>query len=560
MSDSTSGTENRKTSRCRKNSPSSEEASSGGNSSGGGPLKKGPWTAAEDAMLVEYVSKHGEGNWNAVQKHSGLSRCGKSCRLRWANHLRPDLKKGAFTPEEESRIIELHAKMGNKWARMAAELPGRTDNEIKNYWNTRTKRLQRAGLPIYPPEIRVQAQNESQQSQDIGLCRAGEKQRSDASQTTGFDIPDVEFKSLELNPGLLNCSPALLDIPPSSVLHKEFNSSHSFSFMFPIMHPHKRLREMETPFHSPVESTSNSFLSFDHYEDEEYGKLAQSFWSSSPYDADLSIDNPSPMDVLNGSHATINGNSSSSEPMSVATKLELPSLQYSESLGGSWATPSSPLPSLESVDTLIQSPISEQTRSDCPSPRSSGLLEAIVYESQSLKNSKSNSHPHTSEISLMAGNAAESSSQNICETKWGARGDPLSPLSQSAGSVFIEYTPVSGSSSDEPRSTESMPGGKIKPEAVDWVSAESDGKKDMSSLQLECLRPDVLLGSVWFARCSECNEDQALTTDMGQLLGDDLSCEFKQVGALPAESNQSCGIAASAWDNISTVYQLSKDH
>lgn len=103
-------------------SPSAEEATSEGNTTGGGVLKKGPWTSAEDAILVEYVEKHGEGNWNAVQKHSGLFRCGKSCRLRWANHLRPDLKKGSFTPDEERRIIELHAKMGNKWARMAAEV------------------------------------------------------------------------------------------------------------------------------------------------------------------------------------------------------------------------------------------------------------------------------------------------------------------------------------------------------------------------------------------------------------------------------------------------------
>ncbi|KAJ0110472.1 hypothetical protein Patl1_02010 [Pistacia atlantica] len=89
-------------------------------------LKKGPWTAAEDAILMEYVKKHGEGNWNAVQKNSGLMRCGKSCRLRWANHLRPNLKKGSFTPEEERIIIELHAKLGNKWARMAAQAQPRT--------------------------------------------------------------------------------------------------------------------------------------------------------------------------------------------------------------------------------------------------------------------------------------------------------------------------------------------------------------------------------------------------------------------------------------------------
>ncbi|WOG98813.1 hypothetical protein DCAR_0418158 [Daucus carota subsp. sativus] len=116
-------------------------------------LKKGPWTAAEDAVLLEYVKRHGEGNWNAVQKNTSLQRCGKSCRLRWANHLRPFLKKGPFTPEEEKTIIDLHAKIGNKWARMATQLPGRTDNEIKNYWNTRLKRRQRAGLPVYPVEL-----------------------------------------------------------------------------------------------------------------------------------------------------------------------------------------------------------------------------------------------------------------------------------------------------------------------------------------------------------------------------------------------------------------------
>lgn len=85
-------------------------------------LKKGPWTAAEDSILMEYVKKHGEGNWNAVQKNSGLARCGKSCRLRWANHLRPNLKKGSLTAEEERIIIELHAKYGNKWARMASQV------------------------------------------------------------------------------------------------------------------------------------------------------------------------------------------------------------------------------------------------------------------------------------------------------------------------------------------------------------------------------------------------------------------------------------------------------
>lgn len=94
----------------------------GGEGVGHTVLKKGPWTAAEDAVLLEYVKRQGEGNWNAVQKNSGLQRCGKSCRLRWANHLRPFLKKGPFTPDEEKTIIDLHSKIGNKWARMAAQV------------------------------------------------------------------------------------------------------------------------------------------------------------------------------------------------------------------------------------------------------------------------------------------------------------------------------------------------------------------------------------------------------------------------------------------------------
>lgn len=120
---------------------------------GGGGLKKGPWTQAEDRMLVDHVRRHGEGNWNAVRRETGLQRCGKSCRLRWANHLRPNLRKGPFSPDEERLILRLHGLIGNKWARISSHLPGRTDNEVKNYWNTRLKRRQRAGQSLYPPDI-----------------------------------------------------------------------------------------------------------------------------------------------------------------------------------------------------------------------------------------------------------------------------------------------------------------------------------------------------------------------------------------------------------------------
>ncbi|URD90017.1 Myb-like DNA-binding domain [Musa troglodytarum] len=101
---------------------------------------KGAWTKEEDEKLISYIKAHGDGCWRSLPKAAGLLRCGKSCRLRWINYLRPDLKRGNFTAQEDELIIELHGLLGNKWSLIAGRLPGRTDNEIKNYWNTHIKR------------------------------------------------------------------------------------------------------------------------------------------------------------------------------------------------------------------------------------------------------------------------------------------------------------------------------------------------------------------------------------------------------------------------------------
>ncbi|XP_030516426.2 transcription factor DUO1 [Rhodamnia argentea] len=107
-------------------------------------LRKGPWKAEEDEVLINHVKKYGPRDWSSIRSKGLLQRTGKSCRLRWVNKLRPNLKNGCkFSAEEERVVIELQVQFGNKWARIATHLPGRTDNDVKNFWSSRQKRLAR---------------------------------------------------------------------------------------------------------------------------------------------------------------------------------------------------------------------------------------------------------------------------------------------------------------------------------------------------------------------------------------------------------------------------------
>ncbi|XVF22216.1 hypothetical protein REPUB_Repub12eG0154600 [Reevesia pubescens] len=165
-------------------------------------LRKGLWSPEEDEKLLRHITKYGHGCWSSVPKQAGLQRCGKSCRLRWINYLRPDLKRGTFSQEEENLIIELHAVLGNRWSQIAAQLPGRTDNEIKNLWNScLKKKLKQRGIdPVtHKPLSEV----------DIGEDKS--------QQTNSRDMASGASSELNLNTGNPKPGIALHEQRPTSV-------------------------------------------------------------------------------------------------------------------------------------------------------------------------------------------------------------------------------------------------------------------------------------------------------------------------------------------------------
>ncbi|XVE62565.1 hypothetical protein DITRI_Ditri06bG0128200 [Diplodiscus trichospermus] len=147
-------------------------------------IKKGPWTPEEDEVLANFIKREGEGRWRTLPKRAGLLRCGKSCRLRWMNYLRPSVKRGRIAPDEEDLILRLHRLLGNRWSLIAGRIPGRTDNEIKNYWNTHlSKKLISQGIdPRTHKPLNLISHGSSQANHDPVLKSNPNPQNSNSSE------------------------------------------------------------------------------------------------------------------------------------------------------------------------------------------------------------------------------------------------------------------------------------------------------------------------------------------------------------------------------------------
>ena len=174
--------------------------------------RKAPWTAEEDEALRRAVREHGRRNWAAIAGAVAGGRGAKSCRLRWCQHLAPELDSRPFTPEDDARIVEQQRVHGNKWATIARYLHGRSDNAVKNRWNSALRKAQQGSLAAAAQEDAVEDETAAPACLDLFPLRAGEMREANAADRLGVGEEDKEAEEEDAaSIGLTVGSPGLSD-------------------------------------------------------------------------------------------------------------------------------------------------------------------------------------------------------------------------------------------------------------------------------------------------------------------------------------------------------------